>query len=189
MALTMHISQTTNGSVSTIPQNYGADAQIVELAKQAPTSIVFVNTNSGEGYAIVDGNCGDRNNISLWHDGDDLIKKVANHCDNTIISIHSGGPVLMSEWHEHPNVSAILWAGMPGQESRNSLFDVSYGEINPSGGLPFTIGKMREDYGLPNLLYELNNGRKAPQQDISGLDIDYRYFDRNNIIRTNSVLV
>jgi beta-glucosidase len=34
---------------------------------------------------------------------------------------------------------------------------------------------------VPEVLYEPNNGDGAPQQDISGLDSDYRHFDMLNI--------
>lgn len=92
----------------------------------------MVNSDSGEGFVTVDGNLGDRNNISLWHSGDELIKTVSKSCENTIVVIHSVGPVIVEPWFALSNVKAILWAGLPGQESGNSLLDVLYGKVNPS---------------------------------------------------------
>jgi len=39
-----------------------------------------------------------------------------------------------------------LWAGLPGQEAGNSLVDVLWGAVNPSGRLPYTIAKSTSDY-------------------------------------------
>jgi len=50
------------------------------------------------------------------------------------------------EWSKHPNISAIVWAGLPGQESGNALADVLFGDVNPSGRLPYTIAKTIDDY-------------------------------------------
>lgn len=151
------------------------------LVKQAnATAIVFVNSNSGEGFISVDGNEGDRKNLTLWKNGDDLIKNVSSLCPNTIVVIHSTGPVLLKDWYDNPNITAIVWAGLPGQESGNSITDVLYGKVNPSGRSPFTWGATRKSYGT-DVLYKPNNGEEAPQQDFSeGVFIDYRYFDKED---------
>ncbi|KKA26832.1 hypothetical protein TD95_000775 [Thielaviopsis punctulata] len=142
------------------------------------TAIVFVNADSGEGYIEVDGNIGDRNNLTLWHNGDDLIKNVSSVCDNVIVVIHSTGPVLVNEWYQHPNISAILWAGVPGQESGRAITDVLYGRVNPAGRSPFTWGPSAESYGT-SIIYTPNEGHAAPQDNFNeGLFIDYRYFDK-----------
>ncbi|KAK3331728.1 glycoside hydrolase family 3 protein [Cercophora scortea] len=158
--------------------NYAA-TQIKALVSQANvTAIVFVNADSGEGYINVDGNEGDRKNLTLWANGDDLVKNVSSWCSNTIVVIHSTGPVLVTDWYNSTNVTAILWAGIPGQESGNSITDVLYGKVNPFGRSPFTWGATRESYGT-DVLYTPNNGGGAPQQDFSeGVFIDYRYFDK-----------
>lgn len=163
-----------------ILDNY-AWSQISKLVGQAgATAIVFANADSGEGYISVDGNLGDRKNLTLWNAGDELIKNVSSINNNTIVVIHSVGPTLLADWYDHPNITAILWAGLPGQESGNSLVDVLYGNINPAGRTPFTWGATRESYGV-DVLYEPNNGDGAPQDDFSeGVFIDYRNFDRAN---------
>lgn len=99
----------------------------------------------------------------------------------TIMVIHSVGAVIVSEWHDHEHITAILWAGLPGQESGNVLIDIIYGKVNPSGKLPFTVSPFSQSYGS-QLLYEPNNSDGPPQQDISGLDIDYRHFDAKNLM-------
>lgn len=49
-------------------------------------------------------------------------------------------------WVSHPNIKAIVWPGLPGQESGNSIADILFGDINPSGRLPYTIAQKAEDY-------------------------------------------
>lgn len=160
--------------------NYAASQTRALVSQDNVTAIVFVNADSGEGYINFEGNMGDRNNLTLWRGGDDLVKNVSSWCSNTIVVIHSTGPVLISEWYDSPNITAILWAGLPGQESGNSITDVLYGKVNPSGKSPFTWGATREGYGA-DVLYTPNNGEGAPQQDFSeGVFIDYRYFDKAN---------
>jgi beta-glucosidase len=160
--------------------NYQLSATKALVSQANVTAIVFVNADSGEGYINVDGNQGDRKNLTLWHDGDALAKSVSSWCRNTIVVIHSTGPVLVTDWYNSPNITAILWAGIPGQESGNSIVDVLYGKVNPSGRTPFTWGQTRESYGT-DVLYTPNNGKGAPQQDFSeGVFIDYRHFDRAN---------
>lgn len=126
-----------------------------EIAATCSVALVFSNADSGEGYITVDGNQGDRNNISLWHNGDNLVIKndkneidlkisaVASANPNTIVVIHSVGPVLMP-WIDQ--VAAAIFAGLPGQESGNALVDVLYGDINPSGRLVFTVAEQASDY-------------------------------------------
>ncbi|CEG79535.1 hypothetical protein RMATCC62417_13987 [Rhizopus microsporus] len=145
-------------------------------AKVADVAFVFSSADSGEEYRVVDGNVGDRNNLSLWNNGDNLvsiffifsepfvnysffpkIKAVADANKNTVVVIHSVGPVLMP-WIDHPNIKAVVWPGLPGQESGNSLADVVTGKVNPSGRLPYTIAKKASDYPIkpdPAHIYNL----------------------------------
>ena len=164
--------------------NWDTENTISLASQEFATNIVFANANSGEGYITVDGNEGDRKNLTFWNNGDDLIRNVTSVSNNTILVIHSVGPILIDEYANNPNITAIVWAGLPGQESGNSLVDILYGRVNPGGRTPFTWGKMLEDYGT-GVLYEPNNGDDAPQDEFSeGVFIDYRHFDRENITPT-----
>lgn len=99
---------------------------------------MFINCDSGEGYIEVGGNYGDRNNLTAWMRGDDLVNEVAGNCSNTVVVAHTPGPIIMEPWIDNPNVTAVLLAGLPGQESGNSLVDVLYGAVSPSGKTPWT---------------------------------------------------
>ncbi|ESK86004.1 glycoside hydrolase family 3 protein [Moniliophthora roreri MCA 2997] len=132
-------------------------------------ALVFVNADSGEGS--------DRANLTLWHGGESLIQAVAAQNNNTIVITHSVGPLIIESWIDHPNITAVLWAGAPGQEAGNSITDILYGDFNPSGRLPFTIAKRAEDY--PAHVVRGSGIVSVPYTE--GLEIDYRAFDARNI--------
>ncbi|KAI5287360.1 hypothetical protein KEM54_006045, partial [Ascosphaera aggregata] len=62
------------GNVVGVLDNYNTE-QIDAVAKMSTAALVFVNANAGEGYIVVDDNYGDRNNLTLWKNGDDLINR------------------------------------------------------------------------------------------------------------------
>ncbi|KIY72192.1 glycoside hydrolase family 3 protein [Cylindrobasidium torrendii FP15055 ss-10] len=150
------------------------------LARRQSAAIVFINSDAGEEYITVDDNMGDRKNLTAWHNGDELVKAVAEQNNNTIVVIHAVGPLDVEQWADNPNVTAILWAGVPGNEAGNSITDVLYGDWNPSGRLPFTIAKSVDDY--PARLEKIGEPEDilvVPYTE--GLLIDYRHFDTYNI--------
>lgn len=165
-------------SLKNVSNNYDLEA-IKAAVTGAETAIVFANADGGERYITVDGNGGDRNNLTLWGNGDALIKYVASINPNTIVVLHTIGAVIVEELKNNPNVTAILWAGLPGQESGNAITDVLYGVVNPQAKSVFTWGKSREDYGV-DVIYKFE--QDPPQLNFKeGNFIDYRHFDANNI--------
>lgn len=118
------------------------------LAIQTDVALVFINSDSGESVTSVDGNYGDRRNLTAWHGGDELVKAVAAQNNNTIVVVHSVGPILVEPWIDNENVTAVVWAGLGGTETGNALVDVLYGDVNPSARLPYTIAKSGSDYGV-----------------------------------------
>ncbi|KAJ5152916.1 beta-glucosidase A [Penicillium canariense] len=169
------------GRYESILDNYDGDAISSLVSQPDATCIVFGNADSGEGYITVDTNWGDRNNLTFWQNADQVIQTVSSVCNNTIVVLHSGGPVLLNDLYEHPNITAIVWAGLPGEESGNALVDILWGKVNPAGRSPFTWAKHRKDYGV-DIMYEPNNGQRPPQQDFTeGIYLDYRHFDQAGI--------
>ncbi|KAK2871765.1 hypothetical protein FQN49_002847 [Arthroderma sp. PD_2] len=147
--------------------------------------IVFTNADSGEGFVSFEDIDGDRNDLFLQKDGNNLIRQAADKCGegkgDTIVVLHSVGPVILEDWIDTPGIKAIVLANLPGQESGRALVDVLFGKVDASGRLPYTIAKDSEDYGPESkVLYESED--PVPQKNFSqGLYIDYRYFDKNNI--------
>ncbi|KAK4225758.1 family 3 putative glycoside hydrolase [Podospora fimiseda] len=143
----------------------------------AEACLVFINAYASETF--------DRANLTDAF-SDRLVLNVAAWCRNTVVVIHSAGVTLVDAFIKHPNVTAVIMAGLPGQESGNSLVDVLYGDVNPSGRLPYTIAKREEDYGKvvdPAGLGEEERKEYFPEDDFSaeGLLIDYRAFDKKGI--------
>lgn len=102
------------------------------------------------------------------------IKAVADANKNTVVVIHSVGAVDMSAWVDHPNIKAILWPGLQGQELGNTLADIVTGKVNPSGRLPYTIAKKASDYAAkPDPNTQVNYSE--------GLLLGYKWFDAHNI--------
>ncbi|OIW26750.1 glycoside hydrolase family 3 protein [Coniochaeta ligniaria NRRL 30616] len=164
--------------------NISSNADIpgaVAAARMAEVAIVFGNADAGENFITLAGNAGDRNNLTLWLGAEELMRAVAAVNNNTIIVLHTVGPVIIEWARQHPNVSAILWAGLPGQESGNALVDVLYGAVNPQGRSPFTWGKREADWGPMQVDYTVPNPRMPAQVFEEGVFIDYRYFMRQGI--------
>ncbi|OOF99274.1 glycoside hydrolase family 3 protein [Aspergillus carbonarius ITEM 5010] len=142
-----------------------------------PTSeacLVFINSYATEGY--------DRPGLTDEY-SDTLVTNVAGKCNNTIVVIHNAGIRLVYDWIDHENVTAVILAHLPGQDTGYALADILYGRVNPSGRLPYTVAKQASDYGAllhpaePQTPYGL-----FPQSDYTeGVYIDYRAFDRQNI--------
>ena len=140
---------------------------------QPDVCIVMLKTWAQEGE--------DRAHLSVDWDGNGVVESVAAVCNNTVVVTQSSG-VNTLPWADHPNVTAILAAHYPGQESGNSLADLLYGDINPSGHLPYTIALNGTDYNAPPTTGINTTGFDDWQSWFDEkLEIDYRYFDANNI--------
>ncbi|RAL15781.1 beta-glucosidase [Aspergillus homomorphus CBS 101889] len=137
--------------------------------------LVFINSYASEGD--------DRTGL-VDADSDTLVTNVASKCNNTIVVIHNAGIRLVYNWIDHANVTAVILAHLPGQDTGTAIADLLYGRANPSGRLPYTVAKQAADYGAllhpaqPVAPYGL-----FPQDDFTdGVYIDYRAFDRDNIV-------
>ncbi|KAG7098712.1 hypothetical protein E1B28_000625 [Marasmius oreades] len=168
------------GNSATITTSLSNDLNAgAKAATGKDVAIVFANAMSGElgFYQIVVGNMGDRNDLDLWFKGGSLIERVASVNPNTIVVIHSVGPVPLG-WNTHPNITAIIYAGAPGEQTGPSLVDVLWGAVNPSGRLPFSVADSEDSYGT-TIVTGLDGFPTINYTE--GLFIDYRYMDSKNI--------
>ncbi|KAF2789655.1 glycoside hydrolase family 3 protein [Melanomma pulvis-pyrius CBS 109.77] len=145
-------------------------------------ALVFVNADSGENYITVENNPGDRTsaNLNLWHNGDKLVQDVAAKYTNVIVIVHTVGPILLEAWHDLPAVKSVLFAHLPGQEAGESLMQILFGDVSPSGHLPYTIPTSEDNY--PDSLDLIGFELGQPQDTFTeGLYVDYRHFHKANI--------
>jgi beta-glucosidase len=151
---------------------YSPDPDVVS---SSDACLVIVNAFASEGF--------DRTGIrDDFTDG--LIRHVADRCNNTIVIFHNAGIRLVDQWIDHSNITALMFAHLPGEASGRALVSLLYGESNPSGKLPYTVARNESDY--EHLLSpDLAEGKfeRFPQSNFSneGVYTDYRHFDAKNI--------
>lgn len=152
------------------------DGNLGSLYPIPEVCLIFLKTYAGEGD--------DRSLFEADWYSSAVVSEVTSVCNNTIVITHSADLNTMP-WADNPNVTAILAAHLPGQESGNSLLDILYGDVNPSGKLPYTIAANQSDYNAPilNLTGTPSSYDSAAWQSdfTEGQMIDYRHFDRAGI--------
>lgn len=149
------------------------DISTLVIPEMPEVCLVFLKTWAEEGA--------DRTSLDTDWEGNSVVESVAAYCNNTVVVTHSSG-INNLPWADHPNVTAILAAHYPGEESGNSLVDVLYGAVNPSAKLPYTIALEIDDYNAPPITAVNSTDPYAWQADFTEkLEIDYRYFDSQNI--------
>ncbi|KAK3709391.1 hypothetical protein LTR37_010952 [Vermiconidia calcicola] len=153
-----------------------------DFYNQAPTvnaasdaCIVFINAEASEGW--------DRPNLADRY-SDRLVQNVASQCSNTHVVIHNAGIRLVDAWINNPNITAVIFGHLPGQESGQALVDIMYGVQSPSGRLPYTVAKRASDYGrLLGPVVPTNTTQWHTQDNFTeGVYIDYRDFIAKDVM-------
>jgi beta-glucosidase len=145
-----------------------ADAMLddaVKAARDADAAIVVVGSGpatESEGF--------DRPGLALPGRQDELVRRVAEVNDRTVVVVNAGMPVLMP-WADQ--VAAVGYAWLPGQAMGGALADVLLGLAEPGGRLPVTIPRAEAD--CPVLHPVPDDGRLRYAE---GLLIGYRGYDR-----------
>ena len=130
-AIQSYVSKYPKIQVTSAPNRIFFD-DAARNAKGADAALVFVNAAGKEGEDRPDG-------LPLDNNGEELIRRVAAENENTIVVVHAGGPLIVESWIDHVNVTAVLFAYYPGQESGNSLTPVLFGDESPSGKVSRTL--------------------------------------------------
>jgi beta-glucosidase len=80
---------------------------------------------------------GDRTDLRLEPQEEELIRAVAAAHPRTVVVLMGGGAILGESWRRLVPAILLLW--YPGQEGGHALADVLLGRVSPSGRLPFAV--------------------------------------------------
>ncbi len=152
-----------------VPPAYpGQFADAVNAARKSSVAIVFVgSSDEWEGT--------DRPSMDLQGFQPALIRAIASANPNTVVVMNNGTPVRMVDWLG--KVPAVVEAWFPGEEGSPALASILFGDTDPSGRLPVTLGAHRRDY--PDFgNYPGTNGQVHYSE---GIYVGYRWFDKKHI--------
>ena len=152
----------------------------VDAARTSEAAVVVVGyTHEDEGEFIpadmsIEGGGkaagGDRDNLSLSAADEALILAVAVANARTVVVVIGGSAITMERWHHSVDAILMLWyAGMEGGHAAARLL---FGEVSPSGKLPFTI---------PTDAADLPFFDKEADRIEYGLYHGYTLFDRDQL--------
>ena len=116
-------------------------AEALDAARMADLVIFFGGLNKGVNQDCEDS---DRISLALPYDQDRVIRELAKVNSNLVVVNISGNAVAMP-WAEE--VPAVVQGWYLGSEAGSALADVLFGDVNPSGKLPFTFPVSLEDVG------------------------------------------
>lgn len=177
--------------------------EAIEAARNADVVLFFCGTNKS-----IETEGSDRENINLPVSQEALASALKEVNPNLVSIIVSGGPCDLRKLE--PESSAIVQAWWNGMEGGKALAEVLFGDIAPSGKLPFTFPLKLEDspaYAMGNfpdkkaegdlftLMYredktELSAEERAAQiaalsgpesRYTEGIFVGYRWFDTKNV--------
>jgi beta-glucosidase len=114
---------------------------------------------------------GDRAYLHLHQTDIDVIKAAASINKRVVVSLVAGSAVTVEEWHEE--VSAIIQTFYNGQEGGHALARLLFGEVNPSGKLPFTVPVSEND---------------LPPFDSYAAEVDYGYYHGYTLLDKELIL-
>lgn len=154
-------------------------AEAVEKARKSDYVIFVGGLNKSANQDCEDS---DRSGIELPYNQDAVIEALAGVNKNLVVVNVSGNAVAMP-WVK--KVPAIVQAWFLGSEAGNSIADVLFGEVNPSGKLPFTFPVKLDDVAA-HAVGEYP-GVKRENADIwdehynEGIFVGYRWHDTRKI--------
>jgi beta-glucosidase len=131
--------------------------EATKIAKKADVVILALGGNeqtSREAWAA--NHPGDRENLDLLGNQDDLVKAILATGKPTIVFLQHGRPNSINYIAEH--VPAILDGWYLGQEGGTAVADVLFGDYNPAGRLPITVP--RSVGQLPDYYYQKPSAKR-----------------------------
>jgi beta-glucosidase len=148
-------------------ENINRSGGPIALAASADACIAVVgidnNWEGEEGASLHSWNKGDNTDCRIPAPQIEFLKKIRSKGDNPLIVVVTGGsPVIMPEVFEFAD--AVIYSWYPGEQGGNALADIIFGEVSPSGRLPFTVPRSIDDV--------------PPYEDYSMKGRTYRYMEK-----------
>ena len=118
----------------------------------------------------------DREGLELPYGQDEVIRAIVEANPRTAVILISGNPVAMP-WVDDVNAIVEAWHG--GSEAGHALADVLWGDVNPSGHLPFTWPVALADCPAHQEGMAFPNDGKTFYNE--GILVGYRWFDTKGV--------
>lgn len=166
----------------------GADAVIFVVGYDYDDEGEYISEDEFDSYTGAAG--GDRKNSLGLHKAEiELINTVGPENTRSVVVLIGGNMIMLEEWKE--SVNAIMMAYYPGMEGGRAIGEILFGDVNPSGKLPFVIPYREEDLPTVNWdttyqWYDYYHGyAKLEKQGIKpsvpyGFGLSYTKFDFSN---------
>jgi beta-glucosidase len=145
--------------------------EAVTVAKGADIAIVFAGNS-----ALLESEGRDLKSMDLPGKQDELIKAIAAVNPNTIVVLNGGTVMKVDKWLN--NVKGLVDMFYAGQETGTAIASILFGDVNPSGKLPFSF--IKDESQSPAYNGYMDKSLKVPYSE--GIFVGYRYYDKNNII-------
>ncbi|GAA4498111.1 glycoside hydrolase family 3 C-terminal domain-containing protein [Hymenobacter ginsengisoli] len=169
----------------TIARGQKADPQLMQqavaAAKAADVVIYVGGSIHGYDYSkwsdnAYDAEGVDKPDMNMPFGQDELVQAVVAANPRTAVVLLGGGPIDVSAWAGQ--AKSIVEAWYPGMEGGNALAHILFGDVNPSGKLPFTFPVKLEDSPAMKLgEYPSTPGNPLKQTYKDDIYVGYRYFD------------
>jgi beta-glucosidase len=133
----------------------------------------------------------DINELELPKAQQDLIKKLANTKKPIVLVMVQGRPRIIKDIE--PLVDAIVMAYLPGDEGGRAVSDVLFGNINPSGKLPYTYpkysGNLLNYYHKKTDIRDVDWGYNGFYSQFEfGFGLSYTSFEYSNLVMSTESL-
>ena len=167
------------------------------LASKADATIVALGLTivmeGEENEAIGSANKGDNITMQLPDNQMEYLRKMrGKHKKPLIVVVFAGCPLDLTEVSELAD--AVIYAWYPGEQGGNAIADVIFGDVSPSGKLPITFPKNKEqlpayvDYSMDGRtykymtkepLYPFGFGLTYSKLEVSNIKIDSKKIKKN----------
>ena len=160
------------------PAPYDADSlkqEALAIASKADIVLFIGGLNKSH---LQDCEGGDRENLRLPFEQDNLIKDILKVTKDVGVVLISGNAVSMP-WVDE--VRGILQAWYGGSMAGHALADILSGDVSPSGKLPFTFPETLVENAAHSFGEASYPGIKKDQQYMEGIFVGYRWHETKKI--------